>query len=314
MRFEIGPAGGFVILVGLLGLSATVFFSWNDLRAGDGAKRAGPTPARERLSSARLAPQPLRRRRLPSPSHRAPLWPPPNRLRGALPSGGTAQAPPHTAMASVPARRSAPAAEESDSSASPDSSGSPNETDTDTDEGAATAPPPSASTHHHGYNILIDAAMDHAAAVRMTSRLIGLGYTSHVIPSQVNGQTWYRVQVGPYPTSAAAQAAQAQLRAAYAARYVNHTERQIWPGPQARPQRGAGERTVRQTPTRATMARPIRIRMAAAAEIPCRRRRRIDKRRGGWLTGVGEKMMTLKLKVGSRRWWHTIAVACAPGS
>jgi hypothetical protein len=40
----------------------------------------------------------------------------------------------------------------------------------------------------------------------------------------------------------------------------------------------------------------------------------IDKPRGGWLTEVEMKMMTLKLKAGSRRWWHTIALACAPGS
>jgi len=26
------------------------------------------------------------------------------------------------------------------------------------------------------------------------------------------------------------------------------------------------------------------------------------------------EMMTLKLKAESRRWWHTIALACAPGS
>jgi hypothetical protein len=36
---------------------------------------------------------------------------------------------------------------------------------------------------------------------------------------------------------------------------------------------------------------------------------------GGWLTEVETEMMTLKLKAGSRRWWwHTIALACAPGS
>ena len=223
MRFEIGPAGGFVILVGLLGLSATVFF-------------LGMISGREMAQSEQGQPQLASVYPLPAG---APATAPPQAAEPQPPRAAVAstnpppaalsrpaqqpKAPPHTAMASVPARRSAPAAEEPDSSAAPDSSGSPNETDTDTDEGAATAPPPSASTHHHGYNILIDAAMDHAAAVRMTSRLMSLGYTSHVIPSQVNGQTWYRVQVGPYPTSAAAQAAQAQLRAAYAARYVNHT-------------------------------------------------------------------------------------------
>lgn len=68
---------------------------------------------------------------------------------------------------------------------------------------------------------MIDAAMDRGAADRMASRLLGLGYISHIVPRQIDGQTWYRVQIGPYPTSDDARAAQAQLRAAYTARYVN---------------------------------------------------------------------------------------------
>jgi cell division protein FtsN len=95
--------------------------------------------------------------------------------------------------------------------------------DTSDEESAATAPPrpPPAETRRNGYNIVIDAAMDRAAANRMASRLLALGYTSHIVPSQINGQTWYRVQVGPYPTADDARSAQEQLRAAYTARYVN---------------------------------------------------------------------------------------------
>jgi hypothetical protein len=41
----------------------------------------------------------------------------------------------------------------------------------------------------------------------------------------------------------------------------------------------------------------------------------VDKLCGGWLTEVEPKMMILKLKAELRRWWwHTIALACAPGS
>jgi hypothetical protein len=41
----------------------------------------------------------------------------------------------------------------------------------------------------------------------------------------------------------------------------------------------------------------------------------VDKPRGGWLTEMEPKMMILKLKAELRRWcWHTIALACAPGS
>ena len=83
------------------------------------------------------------------------------------------------------------------------------------------APARSAAPHGKGYNIVIDAAMDHAAANRMASRLLALGYIAHISNTQINGQTWYRVQVGPYPTADDARAAQTQLRAAYTARYVN---------------------------------------------------------------------------------------------
>jgi hypothetical protein len=68
---------------------------------------------------------------------------------------------------------------------------------------------------------MIDTAMDRAAADRMVSRLLGLGYIAHTAPSQIDGKTWYRVQVGPYPTADAAGAAQEKLQIAYTARYIN---------------------------------------------------------------------------------------------
>ena len=76
----------------------------------------------------------------------------------------------------------------------------------------------SARIHHPGYKILIAAAPDHAAAVRMASRLLSLGYASHIVPSQIGGETWYRVQVGPYPTSVSARAMRVKLLAALAVR------------------------------------------------------------------------------------------------
>jgi cell division protein FtsN len=51
--------------------------------------------------------------------------------------------------------------------------------------------------------------------------LLGLGYASHMVPSQIDGQTWYRLQVGPYPTEDAALAAEAKLQSVYTARYIN---------------------------------------------------------------------------------------------
>jgi DedD protein len=236
MRFEIGPGGGFVILVGLLGLSAAVFFlgmisgremaqsvqgqtqlaSVYPIPAGASMPAAAPpqVAAPPAAPIAAATPKPPSRAAVASANMPPAVVPKPPHER---------KAPPHPALASVPpARRPAPAAEEpDDSSASPDSSAPSDETDTDADTGPASAPPPSAGARRAGYNIVIDAAMDRAAANRMASRLLGLGYTSHIVPSRINGQTWYRVQIGPYPTPDDARAAQTQLRAAYTAHFVN---------------------------------------------------------------------------------------------
>jgi DedD protein len=239
MRFEIGPGGGFVILVGLLGLSAAVFFlgmiSGREMAQSEqnqsqlasvypmpaGAPAALPSQAAAPSGPAAAAATPK------PPSH--PAIASAHTPRAAMPEPAHEhKAPPRPTLANLPPEHpSAPAEEESDTgySAGSDSSESSasDRTATGAEEGAARAPAADAATRHHGYNIVIDAAMDRAAANRMESRLLGLGYTSRIVPSQINGQTWYRVQVGPYPTEEDARSAQAQLRAAYTARYVNRS-------------------------------------------------------------------------------------------
>jgi DedD protein len=254
MRFEIGPGGGFVVLAGLLGLSAAVFF----LGMISGREMAQSEQGQSQLAS--VYPMPAGApAAAPPQAVAAAVQPPPAPIATATPKSPSPaaiasrdtsenmsdtpavaspksppyqhKAPPHPTLASVsPARPSAPAAEESDNgsfaspdaSAPSDSSASSDDSDTGADEGTSSARPPSAvGIHHRGYNIVIDAAMDRAGANRMAARLLGLGYTSHILPTQINGQTWYRVQIGPYPSPDAARAAQAQLRAAYTARYVN---------------------------------------------------------------------------------------------
>jgi septal ring-binding cell division protein DamX len=249
MRFEIGPGGGFLVLIGLLGLSAAVFF----LGMISGREMAQSEQGQSQLAS--VYPMPAGAPAAPPPQAAAPAVqapppaptgaaaasapkPPPratavseNIPPAALPKPAQVHKPPPPTVASVPRKYpSAPAAEEpdDDSSASPHSSApadsaSSDEADTGSEEGAASASPPNPGRHGRGYNIVIDAAMDRVAANRMASRLLGLGYTSHIFPTRINGQTWYRVQVGPYPSADDAQAAQAQLRTAYTARYVDHT-------------------------------------------------------------------------------------------
>ena len=68
---------------------------------------------------------------------------------------------------------------------------------------------------HKPYNIQIEAAMDRAGANEMVHRLQALGYKPHVVPTRLNGETWYKLVIGPYPTQAAAAAAQQQMRAKY---------------------------------------------------------------------------------------------------
>ena len=58
---------------------------------------------------------------------------------------------------------------------------------------------------------MIEASMDLPAADRMMARLLGLGYSCQIVPIKINGQIWYGMQVGPYPTEDAALAAQANF-------------------------------------------------------------------------------------------------------
>jgi septal ring-binding cell division protein DamX len=75
------------------------------------------------------------------------------------------------------------------------------------------------STHRKPYNIEIQAAMDISGADQMMARLEKLGYPSHLVPTEIAGQRWYKVEVGPYATTDEASSAEAQLRQRYDAAY-----------------------------------------------------------------------------------------------
>ncbi|MBV8453990.1 MAG: SPOR domain-containing protein [Deltaproteobacteria bacterium] len=80
---------------------------------------------------------------------------------------------------------------------------------------ASTAP----SARHKPYNIQIQAAMDISGADQMMARLQKLGYPSHLVPTEIAGQRWYKVEVGPYATSEEASSAEARLRHKYDTTY-----------------------------------------------------------------------------------------------
>jgi DedD protein len=119
--------------------------------------------------------------------------------------------PPGDAMDSSP-----PGSPAADDETASDSAGGGDASDTEAPvpHAAATAsvrPQP----HHKPFNIQIEAAMDRSGADEMMRRLHGLGYQSRLVPAQLNGQTWYKVVIGPYPTQEAAASAQSEMRAKY---------------------------------------------------------------------------------------------------
>ena len=72
---------------------------------------------------------------------------------------------------------------------------------------------------HKPYNIQIQAAMDINGADEMMARLRKLGYSSHLVPTEISGQRWYKVEIGPYTTAEEASNAEASLRRRYDAAY-----------------------------------------------------------------------------------------------
>jgi septal ring-binding cell division protein DamX len=71
------------------------------------------------------------------------------------------------------------------------------------------------------YAIQMVAAMHRNDADSMAQRFQRLGYTPHLVPTVIAGQTWYKVEVGPYATQDEAAAAQEQLHQKYNSAYVS---------------------------------------------------------------------------------------------
>jgi len=62
--------------------------------------------------------------------------------------------------------------------------------------------------------------MDKSGADEMVARLKALGYSAQEAKVALNGQTWYRVRVGPYASAEEATAAQNRLRDQYRQAYT----------------------------------------------------------------------------------------------
>jgi DedD protein len=205
MRFEIRAGGFFVILVGLLGLSAVVFFL--GVMAGNEIAKQN-TPDQAQISSTFPLPPAPSVAATPTTAPMAAINPTP------APLAATSPAPivPHPSVFTPMAAAASPAA-------IPSPATKPRAAAT---HAVASASTPAAAPHHHPYSIQIEAVMDQAGAQQMVRRLQSLGYPAKAETTDIAGQTWYRVKVGPYPTQEEAQAAQEKLRAQYKAAYASH--------------------------------------------------------------------------------------------
>jgi len=255
MRFEIKSGGIAAILVGIAALSGAVFML--GLLAGYDVGRESQSSAAQIATAYPVAP-PAGNVTVP-----AVALPSPSPAASDADSAPDAGAAPPPVAAANPAKHSKAAARteaaadddtDNDTDAPPPpavkaprasadtrhaSADTGDDLDTDT-EARRPAPAPthapvvaSASTNanspaashgrHRPYNIQIEAVMDNAGATEMVQRLQALGFQSHLVPAQLNGQTWYKVVIGPYPTQEAAAAAQSAMRAKYNSTYGGRT-------------------------------------------------------------------------------------------
>ncbi len=239
MRFEIRTGGTILILVGLMGLSGAVFAL--GLVAGYEMARQN-TPDISQVASVfpvpsapPVAPSAAASPALPlaaSPAGAA-ASPAPvaastagNLARPVLSSKAAARpvSTPNTVAARTtseprpaPAQRPAAAGEEAATEESAPAKVAPRAAASV----ASAAPAPESEARKKGYNIQIEAVMDHSGAADMIRKLRALGYRPYEVATEVNGQTWYRVRVGPYPSPEAARAAQDKLKEQYKAAYMS---------------------------------------------------------------------------------------------
>jgi cell division septation protein DedD len=197
MRFEIRAGGIFVILIGLVVLSGAVFFL--GVMAGNEIAKQN-TPDQSQVSSMFPLPSPPALAPTPTPAPLAALNPPPAPVQAPH----TSALPPIAASpraASAATLRAAPA---------------------NTRAVASASTPAAPAARKHPYNIQIEAVMDRDGANQMVHRLQELGYPAAAETTDIDGQTWYRVKVGPYDSQEEAEDAQDKLRAAYKAQYLSH--------------------------------------------------------------------------------------------
>jgi cell division septation protein DedD len=237
MRFEIRSGGVGLILFGLVALSTTVFlfglyegYEIGIQSQSSSAQMATAYPLQAPPSSDETAANAESSAGESSPGS----------ARPAL--GGNARAAQNSLAAPVPSPATSTASPPAVAAATPEHSPERIAAPGLADAGGISvkvAPPPSASEATAGisptpgaavhtvstepapasrpmpFNIQIQAAMDRKGADQMAQRLQQLGYQPHLVSSRIAGQTWYKVDVGPYASQDEAATAEAELRQKY---------------------------------------------------------------------------------------------------
>jgi DedD protein len=178
---------------------------------GGAAAESSPEAAASTQAEAAATPAPI------AAANEARAMPKPHAHATPLKRTATAEVPP-------PAETDVPPAESPETgSAAPEAAGTPAARENTASIGKAASSErtalPAPRYRRRPYNIQIEAAMDRNGANSMAQRLERLGYTPHLVPTLIAGQTWYKVEVGPYATEDEAAAAQEQLRQKYNSTY-----------------------------------------------------------------------------------------------
>jgi len=213
MRFEIRAGGAFPIFISLIALSGGVFAL--GLVAGyEMAQKNQPDLSQTSTT-------------YPLPSAPAEESKPPPVAEMSAPAGAPTTDQAARAVAGTsPAQHASPATV---AGMKPPASGStskaiaPNPAPVEEEANAGAPPSPAVAapaSPRHPYNIQIEAVMDKSGADEMVSRLKTLGYNAQEATTTLNGQTWYRVRVGPYASADEASAAQEELRERYKQRWA----------------------------------------------------------------------------------------------
>jgi len=229
MRFEIKAGGAFLLLVGLAGLSLIVFalglFAGYDMArntAPEAPQAASvyplPTPPHasslakakssdesDEMTSTKSAKTAAKTKAsggsLAMDKNAGPVGLPSGAVANApIPVSPPKVAPPETASVENPRIMTKPVSTNPSEKYSSDGD--------------------SGSGRHKPFNIQIDALMDRTNAEQMAGRLQKLGYHAYMVPTDVSGQTWWRVRVGPYQSQDEASAAEQELRSKYKDNYA----------------------------------------------------------------------------------------------